>query len=317
MILHRLQVERWRCFNRQPIDLNLDEKVNIVYAPNGTGKSALFEALRMVLMDSHAVMGQEIQAIQPWETQLSPKVLVELSIDGKTFRISKTFLKEGTALLEVKRDGAFVALAERKEADEQVRHLLGAGAPGRGLAKPEHWGWAQVLWAPQELLAIRALSNNLVTDIRTSLGNQLSGQGDGPVEKRIEETYLRSFTPQGGLRKGQNAARQVVLEDELEKAKTAFSVAVQAHGEHEKLATGISDLRARRQAAKGAAEALQEQVNKTRTLAATYRNLQTLKEKETEAVDAARSKHDALKERLETLRGLRGKLSEQIGRAHV
>ena len=60
MILHSLRVTHWRSL-LNPVELGpFSERLNVIHAPNGTGKSSLFEAMRRALFDAHHVSGEEI-----------------------------------------------------------------------------------------------------------------------------------------------------------------------------------------------------------------------------------------------------------------
>jgi DNA repair exonuclease SbcCD ATPase subunit len=169
MILQRIRVADWRCL-LNPAELGpFDEGLNIIHAPNGTGKSTLFEAFRRALLDGHKVTGRDVDMLRPWGRSLSPKVTVEFVHGGVEYRITKQFLDDPSALLERKEDGQYRRLAEGISADEQTRGLLTQNPPGRGLARQENWGLAQVLWAPQGNLVLANLSGDLVADIRSML----------------------------------------------------------------------------------------------------------------------------------------------------
>src|SRR5258708_1255149 len=72
MILQKLEVDGFRCFDAM-VTLVLDpHKINILHGNNGTGKSSLFSALLRGLLDSHKVGGKGIAELCPWGTQLSP-----------------------------------------------------------------------------------------------------------------------------------------------------------------------------------------------------------------------------------------------------
>src|SRR5208337_2477818 len=103
-------------------------------------------------------------------------------------------------------------------ADDKTREILTRNPPGRGLCRPENWGVAQVLWAPQGNLALEPLSGDLIADIRAMLSVQVSGAGTGPIEKRIEERYLEVFSPKGKVKTGKEAPLLVRLKDSLDEA---------------------------------------------------------------------------------------------------
>ncbi len=171
MILHSIEVSGWGSFAASCQVGPFSETLNVLYAPNATGKSLLFEALRRGLLDGHRVTGQAIEALRPWGRSLAPSVAIEFSADGSVYRLEKRFLDAPKASLARRENGGYVPLAEGDDVTERVRALLGAETPGRGPTKREHWGQAQVLWAPQGQLSLPedGLSGGLVAAIRSSL----------------------------------------------------------------------------------------------------------------------------------------------------
>ena len=246
MILRSIDVTNWRCFLECVKIGPFVDGLNIVHAPNGTGKSTLFEAMRRALLDGHRVSGREVEAFRPWGRDLAPKVVVEFVHGGTEYRVTKQFLGSQSALLERKEQGRYRPLAEGASADDQTRALLTQNPPGRGLARTENWGLAQVLWAPQGDLVLSALSDDLVTNVRSMLSAQVSGEGTGPIEKRIEDRYLEFYSPTGRLRGGRDAPRLVRLERELEEARAALREAQSLYQDFDDASRLVEDLRARR-----------------------------------------------------------------------
>ena len=87
MILHSIMVENWRCLLEKNEIGPFSDRVNILYAPNATGKSTLFEALRCALMDNHTTRGEDFQNLRPWGRVLSPRVSVEFSGGVVRYRV--------------------------------------------------------------------------------------------------------------------------------------------------------------------------------------------------------------------------------------
>ena len=149
MILHSIRAQNWRCL-LNPVEIGpFSERLNVIYAPNGTGKSSLFEAMRRALFDAHHVAGREIEEIRPWGRDLAPRVQVEFSETGARYRVEKVFLDGASATLRRLENGKFLPMAEGRSADLKLREIFTVPeGPGRGLSRQEHWGLAQVLWAP-------------------------------------------------------------------------------------------------------------------------------------------------------------------------
>ena len=102
MILRSLRVSGWRCFVDTVEVGPFAEGLNVIHAPNATGKSTLFEAMLRGLLDGHRVGGEEIRDIRPWGRSLAPKVVIEFTHGGTDYRISKQFLDSQTSKLERK-----------------------------------------------------------------------------------------------------------------------------------------------------------------------------------------------------------------------
>lgn len=94
MILRSIRVESWRSLVL-PVELGpFDSRINIVHAPNGTGKSTVFEALRRGLMDPHTVSGKEVEALRPWGRVLAPTVTLEFARRDGVYKLQKRFSTE-------------------------------------------------------------------------------------------------------------------------------------------------------------------------------------------------------------------------------
>ncbi len=301
MIVRSIQVSGWRCF-LEPIQAGpFGDGLNVIHAPNGTGKSTLFEVLRRALLDGHRVSGRDVEAIRPWGRDLDPKVAIEFEHGGAGYRIRKAFLAGPSALLERLEDGHYRRLAEGSAADEQTRAILSGNPPGRGLARHENWGIAQVLWAPQGALRLEQLSGDLVADFRSILGDELSG-GAGPIEQEIERRYLRHFTLKGKLKSGKDAPRLVQLKGELEPATRELQEARAAHSAFEEAARRVEDLRARRQQARREADELAGMLVKARERAEAYAGLTAERKQHEARARECEARHDRLKQRIDLIR---------------
>jgi DNA repair protein SbcC/Rad50 len=301
VILRSLRVQGWRCFANPVFVGPFADGLNVLHAANATGKSTLFEALLRGLLDGHRVSGREVENLRPWGRGLSPAVTVEFAHGGVDYRLTKQFLDRPSAELERREDGCWVRLADGEAADERVRELLTRNPPGRGLARPEHWGLAQVLWAPQGDLTVPKLSGDLVADIRTALGAQVSGPGSGPLEARIAAAYLRCYTPGGQFKRGKDAPPVVRLRQNLEEARTAQRVAREQQHLFEETARQLEDLHARRAHAKRDAEELTRALRAARAQVETYKALRSEKAQRAERAKAAEAQHGELQQRIEAI----------------
>jgi len=308
MILRAIRIAGWRCFLESVEVGPFQEGLNVLYAPNATGKSTLFEGLLRGLLDGHRVGGQEVAAIRPWGRSLAPTVTVEFFHEGTDYRIMKRFLDNPESRLERKENGRFVPLAENNKADEKVRAILTRNAPMKGLARLEHWGLAQVLWAPQGDLALGKLSGDVIADIRASLGTQVSGTG--PVEKGVAELYGQFFTSGGKLKSGKDAPALVRLKDELQVALGRKSTALSQQQAFDEAARHIEDLRACRTQAKNDEEATKKLLGETRSRAESYRLLSSERKQREERLKATTAQHGELKSHLDAIKSARKEFRE-------
>jgi DNA repair exonuclease SbcCD ATPase subunit len=310
VIIRSIKVTDWRCF-LEDIEVGpFEEGLSIIHAPNGTGKSTLFEALRRALLDGHKVTGKDVEAIRPWGRNLAPKVTIEFIHDRQEYRITKQFIDSPSALLERKENGRYRRLAEGAFADEQTREILTKNPPGKGLAKTPNWGIAQVLWAPQGSLAIGPLTGDVVSDIQRMLSAQVSNGGTGPVEKRIEERYFQLFSAKGKLKTGKDAPPLARLHEEIEKAIAARQKAYDLYVAFEKTSQRVEELRARRTQARYNVEETMKALRNARALADTYRTLLAERNERSERVNATEAQYKELKRRIDLIKSTERDLGE-------
>lgn len=310
MIVRSIRVSGWRCFADAVAVGPFQEGLNVIHAPNASGKSTLFEALRLGLMDGHRVRSREAEALRPWGRALTPMVTIEFRHGGREYRITKRFLDSPTSRLERQEDGRFVALAESDKADEYVRALLSRNAPGRGLSRPENWGLAQVLWTTQGDLALKGLSGDLAEDVRSSLGAQIGGAAAGPIERRVEEAYLRLYTPGGKLRSGKDAPPVVQRRDELQAAAEARAGAAARQRQYEEAAARVEDLKAARAQARHDAEVVAGELREARARADVFQKLTSEKARREEGARAEEARHSELKGRMEAIAAIRKEIRD-------
>ena len=310
MILRSIAVQGWRCF-ANPVSVGpFTESLNVLHAPNATGKSTLFEAMRLGLLDGHRVTGRDVENLRPWGRALAPTVTVAFSHDGAEYRVMKRFLDHPVVELERRENETFVRVAEGDAADQKIREILTRNPPGRGLSRPENRGLAQVLWAPQGDLSLGKLSGNLVADIRTALDVQVSDPSSGPLEERIEAAYLRFFTSGGQYKRGKDAPAVARLRESLPAAIEAQRTAEEQQRIFEDAARRVEDLRARRAQARHDAEALTRSLHQARGRAETYRALLSDKAQRVERVKAAEAQHGELRQRIDAIKAAAKELSD-------
>ena len=143
MLLNSLQVAGLRCF-RNPVALtDFDERLNIIFGPNETGKSTLVWGLILAFCNRHDVGGEQILAYRPWGTDLSPTIEVEFTAGGKRYRLEKGFLDQAQCILSEKAGDRYLRLADGKRADERVREFMRSLSSTR-LSQRLRWGLAHL-----------------------------------------------------------------------------------------------------------------------------------------------------------------------------
>ncbi len=299
MILKGIQVEGWACFSNRVEVGPLDERINVLYSSNGTGKSTLSKILTRGLVENHGVGGAEAQSLRPWGRPLTPKVTIEFAHGAVAYRLRKRFLDKPSALLERREGAGWVRLAEDESADERMRELLRADAPGAGLTNFKHWGMMQVLWAPQDLQSLPPLSGDVLSDIRSSLGVHVSSPLGMELVERLEKVYLQVFTPTGRLRSGSGEASVLRLRREHADAAAATQRAQAELTALEGRRNRIEELRARYESLHDRAERISTDLRDARKLLGEYEQLVSQKTEREQRRRAAQSEHSRMKQLVE------------------
>jgi DNA repair exonuclease SbcCD ATPase subunit len=306
MILRRLAVEGWRCFaNRFEIG-PLSDGVNVLHGPNSSGKSTLMGALVRGLFDNHAGSAQAIKALRPWGRTLSPTVSIEFEHAGETYSLDKRFLQGSRSELSRLEGGRMVRLAEGADANEKVREMLCGEAPARGETNLQHWGIAQVLWAPQQGIALTSLSSGMTAAIQQALGATL--RGSSKIEDRVADRYFRIYTPGGSLIGGANSPPAVAMGRQLKEAqqrRTDIEAKLRAYDEASRRA---EDFRNRRDQSLRDCQRRQQDLDAARLRSQQYREAEAACGRHQAAATAAEARYTQLQSRVENLKTTRKEL---------
>lgn len=239
--------------------------LNILAAPNESGKTTALRAAARAFFDRHTTKSQDLKLLRPVGTDLAPRVCVEFEAKGDRYRIEKTFLQAPRSILYRWQDGRWSPLAEADAADGRVRDLLGSTLPGNGATRPEHWGMLGFLWARQgepsnwpgfgsggvgEVIRARLAQveiDPLVERLRASLSSEAS----------------ESFTSKGQRRRGGPLDR---AENELERIEAALAELAKARETmqaareiHERASAEVVQLESEHAERAAAAESLRQQ----------------------------------------------------------
>lgn len=240
MILQSVTLESWRCFNRLELT-GFDPWLNIVHAPNGSGKSSLFEAIRNGFLLNHDSARGEIKSVVPWGAMLGPCVEIDFSDAGVDYRLKKKFLVDKKSELMAKKGMDFAKISESKHADEAILNILDRALD---TGKKEKWLLSKILLAHQGRIELDSLSDDLQRNIRTVLSAQVGGTG--VYEEMIQTLYLKYFTPTGREKSGSGAHPELSrLKNEIDQAQRDLDIARVDLETFERLSTSVTELNGR------------------------------------------------------------------------
>lgn len=198
MQLTRLCIEQVRQF-RQPYELkDFAPGLNLFTGPNEAGKSTLVRAIRAAFFERHR--STSVEDLKPWgDSSASPTIELDFELNGKSYRLTKSFFGRKRCDLTV---GS--THFEGAEAEDHLANLFGFAFAGKGASKPEHWGIPGLLWVEQgsghELDVSHARDH-----LRTALHGQsaedttrdLTATGGDDILKRLQDLRGELLTPTG------------------------------------------------------------------------------------------------------------------------
>ena len=150
MILHRIVASSVGPFTGAPVTAGpFSPGLNLLCAPNETGKTTLLKATGRVLFDRHTCKADEIRVLRPVGTSLAPAMTVEFETGTGRFRIEKTFLQNPRSLLSSWNGAGWQPLADGDAADDRLSALLQTSRATKGATKAAHWGMLGYLWMRQ------------------------------------------------------------------------------------------------------------------------------------------------------------------------
>lgn len=235
MILRRILLENFRKF-REPHEVSgLGNGLNILIAPNETGKSTVMEAVRAALFLRHGSKTQLIQSFLPYGDSVGPEVQLDFEIDGAPYNLTKRFLAKAAVELQgpngrQQGDAAEEALQELLGFDKQATRFDSGALGTLGL-----------LWVPQgDGLSLPTPGDRVREGISGALDDQvgalLGSVAFERVQDRIEAQYDRFRTATGKSRGELKDAETRVgeAEDALREAEQQEAALEQAFVELER-----------------------------------------------------------------------------------
>ncbi len=167
MKLRRLEVKHFGGVHSAAIDFG--PGLNVLYAPNETGKSTLMRAIRAALL--LPISSSAHEEFVDWHTDEPPQVVLTFETKPhKIWRVDKTFGRGGSSYLEFSKDGtSFAQDVKGREVDGKIRELLDWGVAVPGAARTHGY--------PATYLTTALLAEQ--DEVTTILAQGVDGAGDG------------------------------------------------------------------------------------------------------------------------------------------
>lgn len=308
MILESIELKHVGPFRRAASIGALKNGINVLAAPNERGKSTFIRAAARALFDKHSCADDEIRALQPAGTDLSPTVTVVFETAGVRYRIQKRFINKPVSEISEWRGGEWQLLDMEDKADERLQRLLQSTVPGRGATKAAHWGLLGYLWARQgEACDWPSWDGQTGEQIQS----RLAKVEIDPIIQRLKESlwedYSTLFTPNGRPKKNGELERLEVewgkAEGDLRGVREKLTELAELERRFAELSPEVSRLEGEVQEREREAKELQEQAQKAEALQNELRARQV-------ELDTATEKLNAVTTDLENLQKHRTALEE-------
>jgi DNA repair exonuclease SbcCD ATPase subunit len=193
MILTGFQIQNWGCIQKVEVP-TLGAGINVLHAPNGSGKSSIVAALRACLMDyKHNSTHEDLKRYLPaHDEKLAREVRVQFLVGKTEYNLLKTFKTNGPCELESRAVGGSwrKVSSNPSEVHDQALALLGGKASDAGLY--------QLLWLPQtqyELPEAKKFDTDLQSRLRGILGVMQTPQDDAfarQIQAKFTETFRKN-----------------------------------------------------------------------------------------------------------------------------
>ncbi|MEM0985424.1 MAG: hypothetical protein AAGJ32_04190 [Pseudomonadota bacterium] len=139
MKLSAIRLRNIRGFGPEGLAIeHIPDGLSVLARPNEFGKSTLFDALRLVFGTKHSAGGLAVKALVPWANTGTPEVEVDIHAAGRTFRVSKRYLKGKSAQVTDLVSGDIVAKGSDADA-----WLMDASGVSSGTGGPTGFLWVK------------------------------------------------------------------------------------------------------------------------------------------------------------------------------
>ena len=177
MRLRAIRLHNVRRFTA-PVEIaGIGPGLNVLVAPNESGKSTVFDALHALFFKDRKAWDRELRSLVP-HAGGEPEVTVELDHAGQVFRVEKSWTRGRRGEARVFRDGHLLHQAD--DAEAWLAELVKA---------PRDGGPAGLLWVRQGLLG---LTDGRETEAaRRDLATSVAGEIEAMTGGRQMDTILR------------------------------------------------------------------------------------------------------------------------------
>lgn len=294
MRIRAIRVNQWTCFTAPAGIEGLADGLNVLIAPNESGKSSLVAALKMALFTRHGVKGKAFTPYLNATTGGAPVVEVVFEVGAERFTLRKRYCRSEYATLTLD-NGTRV---EGEAAETMLADLLGHSYPGRGAGTAETMGLWGLLWVDQgdaldPIEAAEGARRTVMEALESTVGNVLGGEQGRRLPAMIREELAVLLTEATARPRGayKTAIERVALL-EAERAQLA--------AQHERFRRDLASYEEICAALEEKLAAIESPAGQEE-IAATSRRLEELLAIESD-IRAAASELDRLNERLATQR---------------
>jgi uncharacterized protein YhaN len=218
MRLRQIEIRDFRKLRSASIK-SLADGINVIAGNNEAGKSTVLSGLQTAFFQRHNISGKLLESIQPYGCSVRPQVDLRFEIDGRTYRLQKTFAgSSGKAELTCPDGRRFM----NHDADRKLEELLRFQGSAKGAAKFQDLGMWPLFWVEQGTMF---QGMNINADVRATVqsslhkevGDILVGEAAARLRSRISLAYREYFTektqkPSGTLSAAEKSVSDLQLQ---------------------------------------------------------------------------------------------------------
>lgn len=246
----------------------MGDGVNVLTAPNEEGKSTSFEALQAVFFAPHNSRSKPVNNLRPYSGG-SPRIQVDVDIDGKAYRIDKQFYSGSKAIVTDIETNRIIAQAD--EAEAWIKDQI----------EDRDSGPTGLIWVRQGSQNIdkksddqRDLRQSLITSVEGEVDSVTGGQRMNDAVSYCNDELKKLVTSTGRPKEGTDYKRALDEQQRLTDEQTSLSenLETQAAGidERRRLKDRLAELEEPEEAAKrrDARQKAQQEMDASRQAAA-------------------------------------------------